>query len=161
MIKKISLIVSFSVILVFSACSGINGNKNDRNPSENTEGAVVKMTADMFKQQIWDYEKSPGDFKFKGDQPCVIDFYADWCRPCKMVAPVMEELAAEYKGKVRIYKVNTDEEGELSQVFNIRSIPAILYIPKAGKPSMTVGFAGKENFEKTIRETLLNDTIHK
>jgi thioredoxin len=109
----------------------------------------------MFKKLVWDYEKSPDVFTFLGDQPVVIDFYADWCRPCKMIAPIMDELAKEYKGKVRIYKVNTDEESELSRLFNIRSIPAILYVPKSGKPQMSVGMSNKETYMKTIQDVLL------
>jgi thioredoxin 1 len=160
--KKISLIVSLSTMLLFSACNTIGGNNNEGDPNENIEGTVIRINTEMFKKLVWDYKKSPAEFVFKGDQPCVIDFYADWCRPCKMVAPIMEELAKEYKGKVRIYKVNTDEEGELSRLFNIRSIPAILYVPKNGKPQMSVGLSGKDTYIKTIQDLLLpNDTVKK
>jgi thioredoxin 1 len=160
--KKITVIAFFSTILILSACNSIGGNNNEGNPTENFEGTVIRINTDMFKKLVWDFKKSPAEFVFNGDQPCVIDFYADWCRPCKMVAPIMEELAKEYKGKVRIYKVNTDEEGELSRLFNIRSIPAILYVPKNGKPQMSVGLSGKETYIKTIQDLLLAaDTIKK
>ena len=160
--KKISVITFVSAILILSACNSIGGNKNEGASTEYAEGTVTRMNTEMFKKFVWDFQKNPGAFVFNGDQPCVIDFYADWCRPCKMVAPIMEELAKEYKGKVRIYKVNTDEEGELSRLFNIRSIPAILYIPKNGKPQMSVGFSGKESYIKTIQDLLLAaDTIKK
>jgi len=165
--KKISAIAFLSVILVMSACNTIGGNKNEGTPSEgspdgNTEGTVTRINADMFKKLVWDYQKNPSEFLFNGDQPVVIDFYADWCRPCKMVAPIMDELAKEYKGKIRIYKVNTDEEAELSRLFNIRSIPAILYVPKTGKPQMAVGMSGKDVYVKTIQDVLLTpDTIKK
>lgn len=90
-----------------------------------------------------------------GDKPVIIDFYADWCGPCKMVAPVLEELSKEYDGKVQIYKVDTEAEQELAQVFGIRSIPSILFIPKEGKPQMTMGALPKESFVKAINEILL------
>ncbi|NQV02625.1 MAG: thioredoxin, partial [Bacteroidia bacterium] len=92
---------------------------------------------------------------FNGDLPVIIDFYADWCRPCKMVAPIMDELAAEYKGKIRIYKIDTDKEKELAKVFNIRSIPAVLFIPKEGKPQMSVGALPKPTFVTAITDVLL------
>jgi thioredoxin 1 len=160
--KKSSFITLISMILIFSACNSVGGNKNEGNSAENAEGKVVHMNTEMFKKLVWDYRKNPSEFIFTGDQPCVIDFYADWCRPCKMVAPIMEELAKDYSGKVRIYKVNTDEEGELSQLFNIRSIPAILYVPKNGKPQMSVGLSSKESYVKTIQDVLLsNDSVKK
>jgi thioredoxin 1 len=160
--KKLSVIAFVLTILILSACNSVGGNKNEGTSTEYTEGTVTRMNTEMFKKLVWDYKKNPGDFVFNGDQPCIIDFYADWCRPCKMVAPIMEELAKEYQGKVRIYKVNTDEEGELSRLFNIRSIPAILYVPKTGKPQMSVGLSGKEIYVKTIQDVLLaNDTIKK
>jgi thioredoxin len=162
MMKKISIITFISTILVLSACNSVGGNKNEGTAAENSEGAVTRINTEMFKKLVWDFEKSPDAFVFKGDQPCVIDFYADWCRPCKMVAPIMDELAKEYKGQVHIYKVNTDEEMELSRIFNIRSIPAVLYVPRNGKPQMSVGLMGKDAYVKTIQELLLaNDTIKK
>ena len=122
---------------------------------------IEHLTKQTFIEKVFNFEGNK-DWKFEGELPCIIDFYADWCRPCKMVAPIMEELAKEYKGKVRIYKVNTDEEGELSRLFNIRSIPAILYVPKNGKPQMSVGLSGKETYIKTIQDLLLAaDTIKK
>jgi thioredoxin 1 len=160
--KNIFVIVFVSTILVLSACNSVGGNKNEGTSTEYVEGTVTRINTEMFKKLVWDFQKNPGEFVFTGDQPVVIDFYADWCRPCKMVAPIMEELAKEYKGKVRIYKVNTDEEGELSRLFNIRSIPAILYVPKTGKPQMSVGLSGKDTYVKTIQDLLLAaDTIKK
>jgi len=160
--KKLSVITFATAIMILSACSSIGGNKNEGASTEAVEGTVTRINTEMFKKLVWDFQKSPAEFVFAGDQPVVIDFYADWCRPCKMVAPIMEELAKEYKGKVRIYKVNTDEEVELSRLFNIRSIPAILYVPKNGKPQMSVGLSGKETYVKTIQDLLLtNDTLKK
>ncbi len=114
------------------------------------------LTAETFKQKVFNYETNT-DWKFEGSNPCIIDFYADWCGPCKMVAPVLEELSGEYKGKVDIYKVDTEQERELAAVFGIRSIPSILFIPKEGQPQMSMGALPKQSFEKMINEILLNN----
>jgi thioredoxin len=154
--KKLAIIPFLFTILILGSCNSVGGNKDDNNPpaAENT-GKVVYLTTDMFQKEVWDYKKNPDQWVFKGDLPCIIDFYADWCRPCKMVAPIMEELAQEYKGKVRIYKINTDQEKELASVFNIRSIPAVLFIPKDGKPQMSVGALPKPTFVQAINDVLL------
>jgi thioredoxin len=118
-------------------------------------GTVVQLTKAMFLERIYDYEKNPKQWTFKGDKPCIIDFYADWCRPCKMVAPIMAELSEKYKGQIIIYKVNTDQEKELAQFFGIRSIPTILFCPAKGDPQMTQGALPKEDYEKIITDVLL------
>ena len=118
-------------------------------------GTVVQLTKAMFLENIYDYEKNPKQWIFKGDKPCIIDFYADWCRPCKMVAPIMAELSEKYKGQIIIYKVNTDQERELSQFFGIRSIPTLLFCPAKGDPQMTQGALPKEDYEKIITDVLL------
>lgn len=104
-----------------------------------------------FKSKVYDYEKDK-EWRFKGDLPCIIDFYADWCAPCRMVAPILEEISAEYKGKLNVYKVNTEEEQELASVFVIRSIPSILFVPQEGQPQMAVGALPKQSFEKAIQD---------
>jgi thioredoxin len=142
------------VLLVFNTCSISGGNNSDDKKINVTEGTVVYLTGEMFRKVVWDYQKDPKTFLYIGKLPCIVDFYADWCRPCKMLGPVMEDLAKEYKGKIIIYKVNTDSERELSTLFNIRSIPAILMVPKTGKPSMTVGLYPKENYVQSIHDVL-------
>lgn len=112
------------------------------------------LTAQDFKEKIFNYETNK-EWNFAGDKPAIIDFYADWCGPCKMVAPVLEELSKEYEGKVDIYKVDTEAEQELSAVFGIRSIPSILFIPKEGKPQMAMGALPKQNFIEIINDVLL------
>lgn len=129
--------------------------KINNNKENNTKGStkMVHLTAAEFKQKVFNYETEK-EWKFTGDKPVIIDFYADWCGPCKMVAPVLEELSKEYDGKVQIYKIDTEEEQELAQVFGIRSIPSILFIPMEGKPQMTMGALPKESFVQAINEVL-------
>ena len=105
-----------------------------------------QLTKETFLTKVFDYEKNQ-DWKFNGELPAIIDFWAPWCGPCKMVGPVLEELSEEYKGKVNIYKVNTDEEQELGGVFGIRSIPSILFVPLEGQPKMAVGALPKESIK--------------
>jgi len=122
---------------------------------ESNQVVPEHLTVATFKEKVFNYEKNTEEWKFEGDLPCVIDFYADWCKPCKLIAPIMEELANEYKGKINIYKVNTEQQRELSSVFGIRSIPAVLYVPMKGKPQMSTGALPKESFKQVIDEFLL------
>ncbi len=112
------------------------------------------LTKETFLTKVFDYEKNQ-DWKFAGELPAIVDFYADWCGPCKMVAPVLEGLSKEYAGKVNIYKVDTEKEQELASVFGIRSIPSILFIPKEGKPQMAMGAMPKEAFVEAINTVLM------
>ena len=111
------------------------------------------LTKDTFLEKVFNYEQNQ-EWKFEGDKPCVIDFYADWCGPCKIVAPVLEELSREFEGKLDIYKVNTEEEQELAAVFGIRSIPSLLFIPAEGQPQMAMGALPKETFIKAFKDVL-------
>jgi len=122
-------------------------------PEEKTENSdkVILMNTEMFVNKIFDYNKEK-DWKYKGDKPAIIDFYADWCGPCRKVAPIMKELAKEYEGKIVIYKVNVDNEKELSEAFGISSIPLILMIPKDGKPTAIPGAVDKETYKKAVDE---------
>lgn len=114
---------------------------------------IEHLTKETFKEKVFDYENER-EWKFKGVRPALIDFYADWCAPCRMVAPILEELAKEYEGKIDIYKVNTEEEYELASVFGIRSIPSLLFIPKEGEPQMALGALPKETFKRAFKEVL-------
>ena len=111
------------------------------------------LTKDQFLTKVFNYEKNK-DWKFEGEIPCIIDFYADWCGPCKMVAPILEELSDEYKGKVNIYKVNTEQEQELAGAFGIRSIPSMLFVPQDGQPQMSAGALPKESLKKAMEDVL-------
>ncbi|HOX76413.1 MAG TPA: thioredoxin [Bacteroidales bacterium] len=116
------------------------------------------LTKDTFLNKVFDYEKNK-EWNFAGELPCLIDFYADWCGPCKMVAPILEELAEEYKGKINIYKVDTEEQQELAGVFGIRSIPSLLFCPKDGQPQMAMGALPKDTFRKAIDDILLKAEV--
>ena len=112
-----------------------------------------QLTTETFKTKIFNYEKNT-EWAYEGDLPAIIDFYADWCGPCKMIAPVLEELSDEYDGKLRVYKVDTDQEQELAQAFNIQSIPSLLFIPMGDKPQMAMGALPKPSLVKAIQEVL-------
>lgn len=115
---------------------------------------TINLTADGFKENVFDYSKEEA-WSYKGSLPAIIDFYADWCGPCKAVAPILEELSDEYKDQVVIYKIDTDKEQELSTLFGIQSIPTLLFIPKDGQPMMQKGAIPKNAFKQVIEERLL------
>jgi thioredoxin len=121
--------------------------------------ATVQLTTQDFKDKVFNYEKDQ-EWKYKGELPAIIDFYADWCGPCKAVAPILEELSETYDGKLVIYKVDTDVEQELSSVFGIQSIPTLLFIPAEGAPMMQKGAIPKNAFKQVIEERLLQKEAH-
>jgi thioredoxin 1 len=112
------------------------------------------LTKKTFLEKVFNYETNK-EWKFEGELPAMVDFWAPWCGPCRMVGPVLDELSEEYKGKINIYKVNTDDETELGAVFGIRSIPSLLFIPKEGQPKMAVGAYPKEALIEIIEKELL------
>lgn len=112
------------------------------------------LTKETFLEKVFNYESNK-DWKFEGDKPCIIDFYADWCQPCKMVAPILEELQKEYDGKINIYKIDTEAQQELAGAFGIKSIPSMLFCPKDGQPQMAVGALPKEQLQQAINDVLL------
>ena len=112
------------------------------------------LNMETFKTKVFDFEKNQ-EWKFEGDIPCIIDFWAPWCGPCRMVGPVLDELSKEYEGKIHVYKINTDEEQELGAMFGIRSIPSILFVPVEGQPKMAVGALPKNNLVEIIEKELL------
>ena len=166
--KKLQLILILSVLISTISCKSAQDNNStdkdskksevvqDKNVSESDKIVPEHLTYETFKEKVWDFEKNPEEWVYEGDVPCVIDFYATWCRPCKMVAPIMEDLANEYKGKIKIYKIDTDKEKKLAGVFGIRSIPAVLFSPMKGKPMMQTGALPKEEYVKIINTELLN-----
>ncbi|MCK9206529.1 MAG: thioredoxin [Salinivirgaceae bacterium] len=112
---------------------------------------IEYLTQETFKEKVFNYEKNQ-EWKFEGELPCIIDFYADWCGPCKMVAPILEELSKEYTGKVNVYKVDTEDQRELAGMFGIQSIPSLLFVPKDGQPQMAMGALPKETFKKAFKD---------
>ena len=115
--------------------------------------ALEHLTKDTFKEKVFNFEANK-EWKYEGTKPAIIDFYADWCAPCRMVAPVLEELKDEYDDKIEIYKINTEEERELSAMFGIQSIPSLLFIPLEGQPQMAMGALPKDTFKKAIVDVL-------
>ncbi|MCX6158667.1 MAG: thioredoxin [Ignavibacteriae bacterium] len=127
--------------------------QNVNSSKSNDKSKLEHLTKETFKTKVFDYEKNK-DWKFEGKRPAIIDFYADWCGPCKMVAPVLEEISNEYDGKVDIYKVDTEAQQELASIFGIKSIPSILFVPANGQPQMSTGAMAKDGFVKAINEIL-------
>lgn len=119
------------------------------------ESKVKHLTYNEFLKKVWDFEKDPNTFTYKGKLPAIVDFYADWCGPCRRVAPIMEKLAEEYDGKLLVYKINTEQERDLASAFQIKSIPTVLFIPMEGQPLMQVGALPEEGYRKVVTEQLL------
>ena len=117
--------------------------------------ATIHLTSELFIARVADYKANHEKFEFLGDNPALIDFYAGWCGPCKMLAPVLEELSDEYEGKVDVYKVNVDEEEELAMLFGIRSIPTLIFIEKNGTMHRSQGAMGKPQLKEAIEKILL------
>jgi len=111
------------------------------------------LTIETFKSKIFNYAENK-EWKFEGDKPCLIDFYADWCGPCKTIAPLLEELATEYDGKIDIYKVDTEDQKELASIFGIQSIPSLLFVPMDEQPQMAMGALPKDTFIKAFKDVL-------
>ncbi len=116
---------------------------------------TMSLNKAAFLNKVANYETSPSEWKFLGERPAIIDFYATWCGPCKMLSPVLEELAAEYAGKIDIYKINVEEEEELAGVFGVRSVPTLLFVPMEGAPQMAQGALPKNVLQEAIRNVLL------
>jgi thioredoxin len=114
---------------------------------------IEHLTKETFLNKIFNYEKNK-EWKFEGEKPCIIDFYADWCGPCKVVAPILEELSKDYDGKINVFKVDTEAEQELASVFGIRSIPSFLFVPAKGQPQMAMGALPKETFVNAFKDVL-------
>jgi thioredoxin len=147
--KLLTLVLS---ALMLGSCTG--SKAEDTNKKEK-KMEVTQLTKDLFTQKVVDYVNNPKEWKYLGDKPAIIDFYATWCGPCRMVAPIMEELAKEYGDKIVVYKVDVDQEQELAGLFGIQSIPSVLFIPMKGKPTMTQGAQPKSEFVKAINNILL------
>ncbi|MBQ7947365.1 MAG: thioredoxin [Bacteroidaceae bacterium] len=141
--KKIFIILAVAVLSMGISYAGNNGEK------------TVHLTKAEFLKKVVDYENNANEWKYLGDKPAIIDFYADWCGPCKRLSPILEEIAAEYEGEVIIYKVNVDNERDIATAFGIRSLPTLFFVPKQGNPSVVEGFLPKEELYKAMNATIL------
>jgi len=168
--KKLGYLFILPAFLLIS-CNGTSSSQDSKTPAKaNTQkvdgegekasaasGKTEHLTVQTFKLKVMDYEKNPQQWVFEGSKPAIVDFYADWCKPCRMIAPILEELAVEYEGKINIYKVDTEAQRELASVFGIKSLPTVLFIPMQGKPSMQKGALPKEAYKQVIDDFLLKN----
>lgn len=154
--KKL-IFASLLLVSMFTACTGNKKENKTENKQLKTENKMgtIHLTKAEFLSKVANFEANPTEWKYLGDKPCIIDFYASWCGPCKVVAPILEQLAGEYEGQIYIYKVDTEAEPELAEAFGIRSIPTILFCPMNGAPQMAQGAMPKESFKKAITDVLL------
>lgn len=143
--KKAILIAMVMLTAVFTA------NAQDKKD----DSKVKQLTYKEFIKKVWNFENNPNTFIYKGDLPAVIDFYADWCGPCRRVAPIMEKMAEEYDGRLLVFKVNVDQEKELAAAFQVKSIPMVLFIPLEGQPMMQVGAMQEAEYKKVVEEHLI------
>ena len=164
--KKLLLISLISIAFLSSCGSSDNNKKEEKkqeaqteatNSESTTEASYVKvLDYNHFIKNVWDLEENPNEFVFKGERPCVIDFYATWCGPCKRIAPIFERLAKEYDGKIDFYKVDTDQNQKLSMILQIRNIPTMFFMKAGAQPERTVG-ASDEAYYRGIIEKMLSE----
>lgn len=148
--RKTVFVTVMALLLGMTACGqNRSGSKKEKSMK------VMELNAEEFRRQVYDYEKNSDAWKYEGQLPAVIDFYATWCGPCKMMAPVMETLAGEYEGKVRFYKIDVDKEKRLAALFGVRSIPTFLFIPMNGQPQHAMGAMDIGQMRKIIDGTLI------
>jgi thioredoxin 1 len=147
-------------VTAFEGKATTTGNGNDgrngaaRPKERKTTMNVKELTTADFKKLVMNYELHPKEWVFEGDKPVLIDFYATWCGPCKATAPIVEEMAEKYNGKIDVYKVDIDQQEELAAVFGIRSIPTLLFIPKEGDPQIQVGAMSRSQMDEAIQKVL-------
>lgn len=163
-------ITAIALTAVMVGCSNINAAEKEKssrgsNSLADSDGeAAIHLTKKDFIEKVFNYEVNTKEWKYEGDMPAIVDFYADWCQPCKIASPILEELAKEYEGKIYVYKVNTEKERELASAFGIRSIPTFLLISMEGAPQVFSGIgqtpeATREMFRKAIDEVLLKASV--
>lgn len=152
---KYAFILS-AVMVIVSCCCNSGGDNQQNTNNKEKKMQTIHLTKSEFLAKVADYETLPNEWKYLGDRPAVIDFYASWCGPCKMIAPILEELAAEYGDSIYIYKINTEEEQELAAAFGIQSIPTLLFVPMEGAPQMAQGAMPKNALKEAIDKVLLN-----
>ena len=152
------ILATVSLFLFVTACNAKSAENN--NPVSNDKEVesrvkTIHLTKAEFLERVVNYEENPEEWVYLGDKPAIIDFYADWCPPCRIIAPILEELAGEYEDDIYIYKIDTEKEQELAAVFGIRSLPSILFVPMGEQPQMVAGALPKESFEEAIQDILV------
>lgn len=147
------------VALLLISCNNTAETKSQTKETIKKEDKMttIHLTKAEFLSKVANFETNPTEWKYLGDKPALIDFYADWCGPCKAIAPVLEELAAEYGDRIYIYKINTETEPELASAFGIRSIPSLLFVPMTGQPQMGAGALPKQQLKEAIDNLLLKE----
>lgn len=155
--KKLMLLAGL-LVFALTACGGRTGAKPSRTGSvEKEKTTTVSLSKADFLRKVVDYEGNPDQWRFLGDKPAIIDFYADWCGPCRNIAPILESLAQEYSGRVDIYKIDVDNEQELAAVFGISNLPTVLFVPMDGSPHIIKGSMPKKEFVRVINNVLLEE----
>lgn len=158
------LVAAVALVFMLASCNNAGQKANANNDGTNaiktknsmtTAKKTIQLTRADFLTKVANFEENPDQWVYLGDKPCIIDFYADWCGPCKMISPILEELANEYDGEIYIYKVDTEAEQQLAAEFGIRSIPSLLFVPMGEAPQMAQGALPKDAFKQAIEEVLL------
>lgn len=153
-------ILNLMIMAFFFLCACVAKEKSEESlTQDNNKKNIVHLTKADFLKKVVDYETNSKEWKYLGDKPCIIDFYATWCGPCKRLAPVLEELVQEYGTEIYIYKIDTDKERELAAAFAIQSIPTLLFCPMNEDPQVARGAMSKEELKKIIDEVLLKKTV--
>jgi thioredoxin len=144
--------IAFMTLAMLTSCGNAGAHNDSKNKTTDTKHAI-ELTTEQFMTMVYDVRNN--DTRYLGNKPAIVDFTATWCGPCRSIAPILEELAKEYKDQIVIYKVDVDQCRELAEAFGISSIPAVLYIPLDGEPSMTIGARSKAKFQQEIDRILL------
>ena len=148
------MVLTLTLSIAQAACTG-NTDNNNNNIKEEQQMKTQELNKNEFIRKVHNFEANTQTWKFEGERPCIVDFYASWCGPCKALSPVLEELAKEYKGKIDIYKVNVDEQSDIAAAFGIRSIPTLLFCPTDEQPGLSQGALPKNELKKIIDNNLL------
>ena len=149
--------MALAAAMLTPACGNNAGKETKAEVQESAavQANVTHLTKADFLAKVYNYEKNPKEWKYEGGKPAIVDFYATWCGPCKMMSPILDEISKEYEGKINIYKVNVDKEADLASVFGIRSIPSLLFVPMKKEPSMVQGAMPKNELKKLVDDILL------